>query len=136
MVYSRLDVNLALYAARWRGHEHRQRALADLDNTSFKAKLELVIPAARQEYGDDPECTTAWQDWLRTADELRCKRNDLMHGRWGIYETRSVVSNIVGLPGLPTQVEVTYTLDELADEVERAVLVSQQFSELSTRWPV
>jgi hypothetical protein len=136
MIYSRLDVNLALYVARWRGHERRQESLADLDNKSFKTKLDLVVPAARQEYGDNAACIADWQTWLQLADDLRCKRNDLMHGRWGIYERQALVTNIIGLPGLPTQHEVKYTLEDLAAEVELATQVAHQFSELSTKWPV
>jgi hypothetical protein len=136
MVYSRLDVNLALYVARWRGHELRQESLADLDNKSFKTKLDLVLAAAHQEYGDNAACVADWQAWLQLADELRCKRNDLMHGRWGIYEQQGFVSNVLGLPGLPTQHEVKYTLDDLAAEVELAEQVARQFWKLRTKWPV
>jgi hypothetical protein len=135
MLYSRLDVNLALYVARWRGQEHQAKTLQDLENTSFKSKLDLVLPAVHQEYADNPTCHAAWQDWLASADKLRCKRNDLMHGRWGIYETHSLVSNIIGLPGSPGQREVKYTLDELADEVRQAVFVSDRFAELTAKWP-
>ncbi len=59
-----------------------------------------------------------------------------MYARWGVHENREIVSNVVGLPGLPTQREVTYTLDELADEVVQAVRVAQRFTELSTACPV
>ena len=136
MAYSRLDVNLALHVASWRGNELRKETLASLENTSFKIKLDLVIPAVRQEYGDNPECIAGWQEWLQEADKLRCKRNDLIHGRWGIDERRAVVINIIGLPGLPAQTEIAYTLDELTDEVERANWVSNQFWKLKLRWPV
>jgi len=135
MVYSRLDVNLALFVSRWRGQDHRDKTLAELENTSFKLKLDLLMPTVRREYGDDPSCAADWQAWIETANELRCKRNDLMHGRWGIYETAGLVTNILGLPGSPNQCEVRYTLDELSDEIERAVRVANRFSELTAKWP-
>ena len=134
MIYSRLDVNLALFVAGWRGQERRTSGLAALENTPFKRKLELVMPAVVREHGQRLDCITDWLDWLCDADRLRCTRNDLMHGRWGIYETHGMVCNIVGLPG-SAQREVVYSLSDLADEVENALEVSERFSELSRKWP-
>ena len=136
MVYSGLDLNLALYVAGWRGDARRQESLADLDNTSFKAKLDLVLLAARQEYGDNAACISDWQAWLEMANELRRKRNDLMHGRWGILERQAVVINITGLPGLPSQHEVRYTLADLSEEADLAVQVARRFEELRSKWPL
>ena len=135
MIYSRLDVNLALFVASWRGYDQRTKALEELENTSFRAKLDLVFPTVTREYGEDPECNAQWQEWFELANELRCKRNDLIHGRWGIDEARALVSNVIGLPGSRGQLEVTYTLEDLANEVERAVEVSNRFSALRKKWP-
>ena len=135
MVYARLDVNLALYVANSRGQEMRAQTLEELENTSFKVKLDRLLPAVRREYGVDPESSATWDEWLKSANKLRCKRNDLIHGRWGINEARSLVFNVIGLPGSPKQLEVTYTLDDLADEVELAIEVSKRFTELRDKWP-
>jgi ABC-type glycerol-3-phosphate transport system substrate-binding protein len=135
MVYARLDVNLALYVANCRGHDMRTQMLEELENTSFKVKLDRLLPAVTREYGVDPESSATWEEWLESANKLRCKRNDLIHGRWGIDEARSLVFNVIGLPGSPKQLEVTYTLDDLADEVELAIEVSKRFSELRDKWP-
>ena len=89
----------------------------------------------QREYGKGAACIAEWQAWLKSADQLRCKRNDLMHGRWGINELRGLVSNVVGLPGLANQAEVTYSLEELNDEIDAAATVADRFSELSGKWP-
>lgn len=136
MVYSALDINLALYVAGWRGEALRQETLADLDSTSFKKKLDLVLLAARQVYKDNPVCISDWEAWLVKADKLRRKRNDLMHGRWGILERQAVVINTTGLPGLPSQQEVRYSLAGLSDEIDLAVQVAGRFVELRSKWPL
>ena len=43
--------------------------------------------------------------------------------------------NVLGLPGSSNQREVSYTLDELADEVERAEGVSDTLWQLREKWP-
>ncbi len=136
MVYSELDSNLALYVAGWRGKARREDSLAELDSTSFKAKLDLVLLAARQEYGDTAACISDWQAWLEMANQLRRTRNDFMHGRWGILERQAVVINVTGLPGLPSKREVRYTLADLSEEVELGVHVARQFAELCSKWPL
>jgi hypothetical protein len=135
MVYSRLDVNLALMVARWRGDEHRAAALQQLENTSFHFKLDKVLPTLRIEYPPQHPCMDEWRRWIDEADRLRCKRNDLMHGRWGIDERGHRVVNVLGLPGSPKQREVSYTFDELSDEVERAEGVSDALWHLREKWP-
>jgi len=134
MVYSRLDVNLALFVAGWRGASLRTNTLRTLEGRSFKDKLDLVIPAVMREYGQRIDCITEWLDWLADADQLRCARNDLIHGRWGLYETHGTVSNIVGLPG-PKQREVVYSLSELAGEIELSLDVAERFAQLCRKWP-
>jgi hypothetical protein len=58
-----------------------------------------------------------------------------MHGRWGIDERGQRVVNVLGLPGSPNQREVSYTLDELAEEVDLAIGVSDALWTLQGRWP-
>jgi len=59
-----------------------------------------------------------------------------MHGRWGIDERQALVTNVIGLPGFPTQHEVKYTLEDLAAEVGLALQVASDFSGLTRKWPV
>ena len=135
MVYSRLDVNLALMVASWRGNERRAETLLQLENTSFRSKLNKVLDTVMLEYPPEHACIAEWHHWLDDADRLRCKRNDLMHGRWGIDERGQRVVNVLGLPGSPNQREIAYTLSELADEVERAEGVSAALWRLREKWP-
>jgi hypothetical protein len=135
VIYSRLDVNLALFVAGYQGPERRARVLTELDSTSFRAKLDLVMPAVEHAHPGCEECRAEWSVWLERANRLRCLRNDLIHGRWGLSEVNGFVANVMGLPGLPTQREVRYTLDELEDEVNDADRVSEELWRLSHKWP-
>jgi hypothetical protein len=134
-VYSRLDVNLAMYVANRFGFDERARSIQKLESASFKEKLEWLLPAANREYPSDGQCHAAWSEWLGKADAVRKQRNNFVHGRWGIYEHLQLVSNIVLLPGSPNQAEVKYTLSELAATVEEAAVLAEEFLHLSKRWP-
>lgn len=135
VVYSRLDVNLALYVAGRKGPQAWSDEIIRLENTSFRDKLAVVIEAATRERGAHPQCVADWTEWLSKADRLRRRRNDLVHGRWAVQESQSRVCHAVGLPGSLNQVAARFTLEELAAEVSEAESVAYRFGELSSKWP-
>ena len=129
--YSRLDVNLALFVADHQGYEQREKVLEQLrKDGSFKTKLDLVLPTVLREFPEDAECMEIWEDWLKEADELRLKRNDMIHGRWGVKERLGEVVNIRGLPSNEQQPETKYSLEQLEGEVQQAELTANMFYEL------
>jgi len=135
VVYSRLDVNVALYVAVRKGPQAWPDEIVKLENTSFRDKLALVIDAAIRGRSVTTKCVADWTAWLERADRLRRRRNDLVHGRWAIQESQNLVCHAVGLPGSVNQVAASFTLDQLAAEVSEAELVADRFAELSDKWP-
>ena len=133
--FSRLDVNLALYVANYRGEANRAQVIEQLENTSFKEKLSLVLLSTERWYRDQSQCRQDWERWLIHADQLRLQRNDLVHGRWGVNDWHGYVANVVGLPGSPNQRETQYSVSELEAEARQAESLSQEFYRLSTKWP-
>jgi hypothetical protein len=129
--YSRLDVNLALFVADHQGYEQRDKVLEQLrKDGSFKAKLDLVLPTVRRVFPEDAECMEIWGEWLRDADALRVKRNDMIHGRWGVHEHLGEVINVRGLPSSEQQPETKYTLAQLEAEVQQAERIANMLYEL------
>lgn len=129
--YSRLDVNLALFVADHQGYEQRERVLEQLrKDGSFKTKLDLVLSTVLREFPEDAECMELWEDWLKEADALRLKRNDMIHGRWGVNERLGEVVNVIGLPSNEPQSETKYTLVQLEAEVQQADRTANMLNEL------
>jgi hypothetical protein len=129
--YSRLDLTLALFVAGHQGQEQREKVLQRLQsNESFKIKLDLVLPTVLLEYPEDAECMEIWEEWLRDANTLRLKRNDMIHGRWGFNDRLGEVTNIRGLPSMESSPETKYTLVQLEREVLRAQRIEQMLFEL------
>lgn len=130
--YSRLEVNLALFVASHDGYEARDKVLAQLEKGgSFYDKLALVLPTVRREFPEDADCIEIWGDWLKEADALRVKRNDMIHGRWGVHEHLNEVINVTGLPSNVQQPETKYSLGQLEAEVQQAERTAQMFYELT-----
>jgi len=141
--YSRLEVNLALFVASHEGSEARDKVLAQLEKGgSFYDKLALVLPTVRREFPEDADCMEIWDEWLKEADALRVKRNDMIHGRWGVHEHLGEVINITGLPSSDQKPETKYNLEQLEAEVQQAERTAQMFYELhvgkwrKARWKV
>ena len=107
---SNLELNLGLELGDYKDMQTREANLNELANTGLKQKLDIYLRHVNQIYADDPIALKAFQDWFQSADLIRLKRNDLVHGRWGIVANRQQVVNVVGLPGASKQTETCYTI--------------------------
>lgn len=127
---SRLDTNLSLYLV-----ADHNNTLPQLEERSFKEKLDLLLPTVERVYGADQRCMESWTSWLQAAQEFRVQRNALVHGRWGIDVRRQKVINVVGMPG-SRQSETKYSLKQLEDAIENAERIAVEFNRLRTKWPM
>jgi hypothetical protein len=135
-VYTRLELNLALFVAGHKGDEHREKVLRKIqEEESFKKKLVLLLRAVQKQFPEDADCLDIWEGWLNKAEKLRVTRNSLVHGRWGINEHVGEIINVHGLPTSTPQHETRYTLVQLEAVVLEAEATASVFNELySGRW--
>lgn len=132
-LFSRLETNLALYLV-----ADKNNTLPELEEKSFKEKLDLLIPTVSRAYGADPRCMKAWSSWVQEANTVRIQRNNLVHGRWAIDSRRQQVVNVTGRPGSRSefQSETRYSIKELEHLVLVAERSTADFSTLRREWPM
>src|SRR5438445_514334 len=95
--FSRLDVALGLCAV-WVENGRRLRELTPkIAELTFHKKLEFVSQTVEAAAPKVAAGAAAYQKWLQDADRARLKRNELVHGRWGIDPLNEKVVNVIGL---------------------------------------
>ena len=135
-VFTRLEVNLALYVAARHGNDARDASLKALSELSFHEKLTWVEPTVSRFYPKSSACKAQWKTWVVKANRLRKLRNSLLHGRWAVLEAQHVIANVSGLPGVSGSRARRYSLDQLQSKVTEFERLAHNFYQLSERWPV
>jgi hypothetical protein len=113
-----------------------ERLTKTVSDKNFKAKLDDLAKHVAAKWPAGSEKRRAWDAWISQADAMRAKRNQLVHGRWGIEPHKSKVANIVGLPTGDNQQCTEYSLEELAAINEELRALSKELSRLRFQWPV
>lgn len=134
--FSRLDMNLGLMLVHAYSKPQLGKPTKEISECTFHEKLKFLDELVQKKYQGKQEAMGAHAKWLEQAHEMRMKRNDLIHGRWGVDPMKSQVINVVGLPTGEQQSEQRYTIQELKDVLLRMQQVQKQLIDLEEQWPV
>jgi hypothetical protein len=132
--FSRLDMNLGLMVASILRVSGRPDQAQKVDEMNFHKRLEFVSRYVLETPAIDPRASEVMTSWLRSADQLRTQRNELVHGRWGVDPYKRKALNIVGLPSSGAQRTIEYTLEELEAFVQRTQELQASLSKARSTW--
>ena len=133
--FSRLDMALGLCAVWVEDGRRLEELNPRVTEMNFHKRLEFVEKAVSARFSRDSKAGQAYQAWFQRAHTARVKRNELVHGRWGVERSTSQVVNILGLPTSPEQREVKYTIEDLNMLLEELRFLQSNLSQLRERWP-
>lgn len=134
--FSHLDVNLGLCLVWVNDGSNLESLTKAVADKNFKAKLVDLAKHVAAKWPVGSKKRRAWDAWLARADAMRGRRNQLVHGRWGIEPHKSKVVNIVGLPTGDDQLSTEYSLEELAAVNEELRALLKELGRLRFQWPV
>lgn len=134
--FSRLDVNLGLCVV-WIDNGRRLEELTkQVADFSFHKKLDFLSQYVEGNLPKGSKRHTAYSEWIARAHASRVKRNQLVHGRWGVDPTHGHVINVIGLPTSPEQSEIRYSLADLESVFMELVQLQARLQEVRERWPL
>ena len=134
--FSRLDVNLGLCVV-WTDSGRRLEELTkQVTDFSFHKKLDFLSQYVEGNLPKGSNRHTAYTEWIARAHASRVKRNQLVHGRWGVDSTQGHVINVIGLPTSPEQSEIRYSLADLESVLMELVQLQARLHEVRERWPL
>lgn len=118
--FSRLDVALGLGLV-WIGGAQYVEELADqVEQLTFDKKLKRFRQVATEGLARNLRLQEKVFAWIDEADQVRVRRNVLVHGRWAVDSRQGVAINVMNLPTSQHQPETRLTVDQLKDHVEQA----------------
>jgi hypothetical protein len=134
--FSRLDVAVGLFLV-WTDEGRQLESLTTIVNDyALNRKLELLKDLVDGKYSTNPEAQALYNKWLTDAHATRIKRNEFVHGLWGLKPLDAQVVNIVGLPTSPDQREIRYTIPELKSTLAELKDLQTRLQVLRKEWPV
>lgn len=133
---SRLDVNLGLCVVWTEGGRRLGELTKQVADFSFHKKLDYLSQYVEGSLPKGSKRHTAYTDWITRAHASRVKRNQLVHGRWGVDSIQGYVINVIGLPTAPEQREIRYSLADLESVLMELVQLQARLHELRERWPL
>ncbi|MGN6740283.1 hypothetical protein [Dyella sp.] len=137
LVLSRLEFNLGLYLRAAVGGRDPVSANALVERLTLKRKMDALQEVVAHKFLAQPEASNELEQWIRSVDSLRSKRNSFVHGRWGFNTFSQELVNVApGLPSSRPQKEVRFSVDELESTLAEAQGLATTFSAWSKRWPV
>ncbi len=134
--FSRLDVNLGLCVVWTEGGQRLEELTKRVAEFTFHKKLDFLNQFVEQSLPQGSKRHTAYTEWIARAHASRLRRNQLVHGRWGVDPMQSQVINVIGLPTSSEQTEFRYTLGDLEGMLEELKQLQAKLHELRERWPL
>lgn len=134
--FSRLDVALGLCVV-WTDSGKQIDALTPkVTALTFNQRLDSLTLLVKSKFSDGSKKRAAWLEWIEQAHVARTRRNELIHGRWGVDPYTSEAINVIGLPTSPEQREVRYSLQALTDAVTEIGRLQTRLWQLREQRPV
>lgn len=131
--FSYIDVNLGLCLA-WVGDGKKVEALSKaVEGQNLHTKLETLSRHVAEKLPAGSKHRVAYDRWIERVHAARLRRNQMVHGRWGIEAHRYKVVNVVGLPS-GTQQSIEYTLQELGEFNEELRALERELARLRKLW--
>lgn len=134
--FSRLDMNLGLFVVWTDRGQHLDALTRQVADFSFHKKLDFLGQVMDRSLVEGSEGRKAYMSWLDQAHALRQRRNELVHGRWGVDLAREQVVNVVGLPTSSEQRAIRYSLGDLREILGDIQRLGREMEELRRRWPL
>lgn len=134
--FSRLDVNLSLCVVWTDGDQRLDELTKQVAEFTFHKKLDFLAESVDSVLPKGSKRHIAYTEWIARAHTLRLKRNQLVHGRWGVDAIKGRVVNIIGLPTSSEQMEYQYALTDLELVLEEMKQLQAQLSKLRDQWPL
>lgn len=134
--FSRLNVSLGLCVV-WTDSGRRLEELTKLvAEFSFHKKLDFLSRYVEGNLTKGSKRHSAYAEWITRAHVSRLKRNQLVHGRWGVDPTQGYVINVIGLPTSSDQSEIRYSLADLESVLMELIQLQARLHEVRERWPL
>jgi hypothetical protein len=134
--FSRLDVNLGLCVVWTDSGQRLEELTKQVVEFSFHKKLDFLRQSVERALPNGSKRHAAYAKWIARANASRLRRNQLVHGRWGVDPIQGYVINVIGLPTSPEQREFRYTLADLEGVLEELRQLQASLFELRERWPL
>jgi hypothetical protein len=103
---------------------------------SFHKKLDFLSHHVERCLPKGSKRHRAYIEWIDRAHTSRLKRNQLVHGRWGVDPLQGQVINVIGLPTSPEQSELRYSLTDLESVLKELMQLRAKLHELREQWPL
>lgn len=134
--FARLDVVLGLCVVWVDDGKHLKALTKQASDFSFKKKLDFLTQFVERSLPVGSKQRIAYTEWIEQAHTARLRRNELVHGRWGVDPVQEHVINVIGLPTSPEQREVRYSLQDLESVLEELKQLQVRLRELRDKWPL
>ena len=134
--FSRLDMALGLFLV-WTNDGRDLNELSEkIEEESFALRLNRLEKHVGKGSLEGSEKRTAYAVWIAAAREIRTKRNELFHGRWGTDPMNGRVINVMGLPTSSAHRSTAYSVADLEGILADMRRLHGRLSELRERWPM
>ena len=134
--FSRLDVALALNLVWSTEGSQLEELTGQFEESFFHKKLNFLRELVTAKYNDQKDVYSLYDQWLEDADAIRNKRNEFVHGRWGVDPIKNEVVNVIKLPTSPDQRSMRYSIRELKNALDQIEELEVRLAELREKWPV
>ena len=134
--FSRLDMNLGLCVVWIEGGKRIEELTRQVAEFTLHKKLDFLGRFVEQTLPLGSKRHIAYTEWITRAHASRLRRNQLVHGRWGVDSMSGHVINVVGLPTSSEQISFRYTLVDLEGMLEELEQLRVKLQEIRERWPL
>ncbi|MGN7740836.1 hypothetical protein ACTJKT_12675 [Pseudomonas sp. 22526] len=133
--FSSVDVSLGLCLA-WLDNGTKLETLSkSIEGQNIHTKLETLSTRVAERLPAGSKHRAAYERWIERVHAARFRRNEMVHGRWGVDTHRHKVVNVIGLPS-GTQRCVEYSLAELAAFNKELCALERELARLRAHWPL
>ncbi|MBO1924963.1 hypothetical protein [Thiomicrorhabdus sp. 6S3-12] len=134
--FTRLDSNLGLFVVWTNEGQNLKHLTSKFEGKGFSDRLKFIENLAQKKFDIGSVELNKYNNWLKSAHEIRDIRNNLVHGRYGFIPQTGHVANVVGLPTSSEQSETRYTIKELNNIIKRIKELSKRMHELRFEHPI
>ncbi|WDH25599.1 hypothetical protein [Pseudomonas chlororaphis] len=133
--FSSIDVNLGLCLACLDNGTKLETLSKSIEGRKIHTKLKTLSTRVAERLPADSKHRAAYKCWIERVHAARLRRNQMVHGRWGVEAHRHKVVNVIGLPS-GTQKCVEYSLAELAAFNKELYALERELARLRAHCPL
>jgi hypothetical protein len=91
-----------------------------LEGENFDRILGKIKNLAREVFREDPGRFSRIEQWAESANNVKRRRNELLHAQWGLYKDTGSMRGQTLLRKVVREVD-SADIDRLADDIETAI---------------